>query len=247
MSVLNAAQINQKTDLQKKVLLILPCFNEQENIGGLLSEIQALNRSDYTTLVIDDGSSDRTFEIALSQSICLQHPCNLGIGGAVQSGIKYAYAKGFDFCVQVDGDAQHPPQQIEILLKEYEREPSNLIIGSRFLRRDSFISTFTRRIGIHLISTTIKFLFRKEITDPTSGLRLMDRKAMALFSKNYPADFPEPLSNALAIERGLTLREVPVAMRVREAGVSSLAGIKSIKYMVRVIGYLFLLRVSRHL
>lgn len=231
---------------QSRILLIIPCYNEADNIGKLLEEIHQLD-AHYDTLVIDDGSSDDTHRIASANSRCIKHVANLGIGGAVQTGIKFAYRNGYEFCIQVDGDAQHPPSEVELFLKHYDISPANITIGSRFLFKTGFQSSLMRRFGITTISSVIKLLYNKRVTDPTSGLRLMDRKAMKLFSKKYPYDFPEPISLAVAIEEGLSVTEIPVTMRERGNGTSSIVGLAPLKYMLRVIGYLILHRISRHI
>lgn len=227
-------------------ILIIPCYNEEKNVGKLLREVQDLNLA-YDTLVIDDGSQDNTYAVASQLSPCVKLLTNLGIGGAVQTGIKYALQHNYELCVQIDGDGQHPPSQIYRLMESYLTSPANLIIGSRFLRKKGFKSTWKRRLGIKIISQVIQWLFQHKITDPTSGLRMMDRKAIQLFSTEYPHDFPEPISLAVALERGLSVREVAVNMRSREQGFSSITGIKSFLYMIRVIGYLILVRMGRHI
>ena len=227
-------------------ILIIPCYNEENNVGKLLREIQDLNLG-YDTLVIDDGSHDNTYAVASQLSPCVKLLTNLGIGGAVQTGIKYALQHNYELCVQIDGDGQHPPSQVCRLMESYLTSPANLIIGSRFLRKKGFKSTWKRRIGIRIISRVIQWLFQHKITDPTSGFRMMDRKAIQLFSTEYPHDFPEPISLAVALERGLSVREVAVNMRSREQGFSSITGIKSFLYMIRVIGYLIFVRMGRDL
>lgn len=229
-----------------RVLLIIPCFNEEASIGGVLNEIAATGRN-YHTLVVDDGSSDATSAIARCRSPVARLAQNLGIGGAVQTGIKYAARRGFDFCVQIDGDGQHDPRAIETLLNAYREDPANITIGSRFIDNAGFCSTRMRRAGIRLIVLALNSLFSSggRITDPTSGMRLLDRSAIAFFAKAYPADFPEPISLAWAMRAGLTVNEVPVKMRARETGVSSIDGLKSASYMIRVLGYILLARLVR--
>ncbi|MET4241048.1 glycosyltransferase family 2 protein [Bradyrhizobium sp. RT10b] len=171
---------------------------------------------------------------------------NLGIGGAVQTGIKYAARQDFDFCIQIDGDGQHDPRAIETLLEAYRNDPTNITIGSRFIDHAGFCSTRMRRAGIRLIVLALNGLFSGgRITDPTSGMRLLDRSAIAFFAKAYPTDFPEPISLAWAMRAGLTVSEVPVEMRARETGVSSIDGLKSASYMIRVLGYILLARLVR--
>jgi len=231
----------QKQPSQPKVLLIIPCYNEGENIGALLDEIRGMQRG-YGTLVVDDGSDDNTFEVASRLSFCVQHIENLGIGGSVHTGIKYAQEHGYDFCVQVDGDGQHPPDQVAKLLHAYEECPANIVIGSRYLQEDTFRSTWARRLGSRIIGGFLKKQFGQSITDATSGLRLMDRTAISFFAEDYPHDYPEPISLARAFHHGLTAREAPVEMRSREHGASSISGIKTFLYMIRVLGYLVLVR-----
>lgn len=226
------------------ILIIIPCFNEQNTIASVLEEIHGLPEK-YDTLVIDDGSQDRSREIASARSACVSLVVNLGIGGAVQTGIRYAHDRGYDFCVQVDGDGQHPPNQIRKLLDRFKSQPANLIIGSRFFTKEGFQSSFRRRFGISVIRGAIRLCFGRTISDPTSGFRLMDRKAIALFSRHYPFDFPEPISVAYALKNELEVEEVSVTMRERGGGVSSITGWKTFSYMLRVVGYVTLLRFFR--
>ncbi|MEK7382601.1 MAG: glycosyltransferase family 2 protein [Elusimicrobiota bacterium] len=228
-----------------RVLLILPCWNEGAAIAKVLGEIKRLDAA-YDTLVVDDGSVDDTFKTASALSPCVRLAHNLGIGGAVQTGIQYAHRHGYDFCIQIDGDGQHPPDQIAVLLAAHRAAPANILIGSRYLSRDSFQSTFARRLGSGLIAYAIRLLFGGAVvTDPTSGMRLMDRRAMAFFTQAYPHDYPEPISLAWALRHGLTLREHAVRMRGREQGSSSIKGLKVMAYMLRVVFYIACSRLQR--
>lgn len=229
-----------------RVLLIIPCYNEQKSIAALLKEITELCL-DYKVLVIDDGSDDDTFRIAQALSPTVRLLRNLGIGGAVQTGIKYAHNNAFDFCVQIDGDGQHPPSEVSKLLRAYQAKPRPIIIGSRYLRSGTFNSTWARRFGGQTIAWALNTLFSQcAVTDPTSGMRLMDSKAIEFFAKHYPHDFPEPISLAWALKEGLSVSEVPVLMREREHGNSSIIGMKPMAYMLRVIGYILLARLKRN-
>ena len=228
-----------------RVLIVIPCYNEQRTVAALLEEVSAC-RQDYETIVIDDGSQDATYQIASQLSPTVKLLRNLGIGGAIQTGIKYAQNNGFDFCVQIDGDGQHPPSEISKLLQAYLDMPRSIIIGSRYLNHDTFRSTWARRLGGQSIALALNILFAKSaITDPTSGMRLMDRKVIDFFAEHYPHDFPEPISLAWALKEGLSVGEVPVQMRAREYGNSSIVGLKPIIYMLRVLGYIILARLSR--
>ena len=229
----------------QRILLVIPCFNEQRAIAPLLHEITAVGTT-WDTLVVDDGSSDETFRVASAISPTVRLVTNLGIGGAVQTGIRYAARHDFDFCVQIDGDGQHPPAEVTKLLGAYALSPRSIIVGSRYLENDSFRSTWSRRLGKRAIARTLALLFPgTAISDPTSGMRLLDRDAIRLFAQRYPHDFPEPISLAWARRAGLSVGEVAVNMRAREHGTSSIAGVRPIAYMVRVLGYIVLARISR--
>lgn len=230
-----------------RVLLIIPCYNEADSIGPLLDEI-AISGLEYSTIVIDDGSDDGTYNIAKTRSPTIRLIRNLGIGLAVQTGIKYARRNDFDFCVQIDGDGQHPPGEVIKLLNGYKTFPNSIIIGSRYLLNNSFRSTRARRIGSQTIAWILNFLFPAyHSTDPTSGMRLMDRTAIEFFSQYYPNDFPEPISLAWAIKKGFSYAEIPVKMRERKYGNSSIIGLKTFSYMIRVLGYILLARIMKSL
>ena len=228
-----------------RILIIIPCYNEEHTILPLLDEVDKCGL-ECSTIVIDDGSCDRTYNIAKSRSPTIRLIRNLGIGGAVQTGIKYAKRNGFDFCIQIDGDGQHPPCEVIKLLNEYKNFPSSIIIGSRYILNDSFRSTWARRVGGQTIALALNFLFPLcKVTDPTSGMRLMDRKAIEFFSQHYPHDFPEPISLAWAFKEGLLVAEIPVKMRDREHGDSTIVGFKPFIYMLRVLGYILLARIMK--
>ena len=229
-----------------RLLLVVPCFNEGATIGALLDHVREHHPS-YDTVVIDDGSSDDTEAVAAARGSVVHLACNIGIGGAVQTGIKYALERGYEHCVQIDGDGQHPPDQIALLLRERERSGASIVIGSRFLEttNDGFRSTWTRRMGISLLRAAFRVVHGSKVTDPTSGLRLLDRAAMEFFAQDYPRDFPEPISLAVALRAGLTYSEVPVVMRSRAQGRSSITGLRAAIYMLRVVAYLLLTRFKK--
>lgn len=222
-----------------RVLLIIPAYNEQQALGGLLSEIQALPRTDgvqLEALVVDDGSSDRTAEVAQAAGARVLRLCrNLGIGGAVQSGLRLAYRENFDAAVQIDGDGQHPPSELHSLLAPV-REPNapDLIVGTRYRSKENFRSTLLRRLGSWWLRVILRVLARVRVSDPTSGYRVYGPRALRLFDETYPYDFPEPESLAIAKAAGLKVSEVPVTMRERQGGTSSIAGFSTIYYMFKV-------------
>lgn len=233
----------------QKTLIVIPCFNEAGAIESLLKEldstIKALDLKGVSVLVVDDGSIDDTSSIAKKHVQVLKLPVNLGIGGAVQAGIKYAQYNGFDFCIQMDGDAQHPPAEIPKLFKAFAETGANLLIGSRFIENDSFRSTTLRRLGISVLRMVILLLGGQRMTDPTSGFRLLDRKCITLFAHEYPYDYPEPVSIGMALESHLKVVEVPVVMRERVHGTSSITGMKTALYMFRVVLRLTVIRLRR--
>lgn len=215
-----------------RVLVIIPAYNEQECI---LSTVAAIKAAGYDYVVINDGSQDATLELCREHGVnILDLPQNLGIGGAVQAGHKYAQRFGYDIDIQVDGDGQHDPSYIPELVKLIESGAS-LAIGSRFLvETDGFQSTFMRRVGIRWLSFLLELLTGKVVTDPTSGFRACNKDAIDLFCKSYPDDYPEPESIALAMKLGLPVMEAPVKMNERQGGRSSIGGFSSVYYMVKV-------------
>lgn len=216
-----------------KVLLIIPAFNESKNLPKLIENINKSNGK-FDILIVNDYSTDNTSEIARELGVnVIDLPCNLGIGGAVQTGYKYAYENGYDYAVQVDGDGQHDPAYLEKIY-EKAKEGYNFVIGSRFIEKQGFQSTFVRRIGIQFFYYLIKMLTHEEITDATSGFRIADRKVIKLFSEYYPSDYPEPETIMLLIKNNFKIAEIPVVMKERENGKSSIDFIKSIYYMIKV-------------
>ncbi|MFZ5950945.1 MAG: glycosyltransferase family 2 protein [Candidatus Rifleibacteriota bacterium] len=218
------------------VILLIPCYNEELSIGTLLSEIHQ-ECPDWQPVVINDGSTDRTAEIVSSFSnvVLLDLPVNLGVGGAIQTGLKFARNSGADYAVKIDGDGQHPPCQIHNLLNAFARETSDIVVGSRFINKEGFKSSFARRQGIHILQILCRLLTGMQISDPTSGFRAYNRKAIDFFADFYPSfDYPEPEEVILARKNGLQLSETAVEMRMRKSGVSSISSSVSIYYMLKV-------------
>lgn len=231
----------------RQVLVIIPAYNEEASVGGVIDEVRALGPR-FVPIVIDDGSTDRTRRTATEHGARVASlPLNLGIGGAVQTGIQVALRDGFGFCCQIDGDGQHVATELLRLVEAQESGGQNIVIGSRYIAGGGAggdRSTAMRRLGSRIISATIALVFRgARVSDPTSGLRLLDRRAILLFASDYPHDYPEPISVSVAIRHGLTVVDVPVAMRAREHGRSSIGGIKNLLYMFRVTCYILLARL----
>ena len=226
-----------------RVLVVIPAFNEEAALGRLLGELAAARSTsehELSLLVVDDGSSDATRRIAREGGARVLRLCaNLGIGGAVQSGLHVAHREGFDCAVQLDGDGQHPPSELPGLLAVMRgAEAPDLLVGSRFLSGETseknFHSTFIRRVGIGWLRLVLRVVAQMKVSDPTSGFRVYGRRALALFDETYPYDFPEPEALAIAAAVGLSHREVPVRMRERQGGQSSIGPFDAVYYMVKV-------------
>lgn len=219
---------------KKKVLLIIPAYNEEKTIGLVIDSIRKLNKS-YHIVVIDDGSTDKTADVSSKKKVkVLQLVSNLGVGGAVQTGIKYAAKKNYDVAVQIDADGQHNPKYVPKLLRSMDKK-KDLVIGSRFISSRGYKSSIGRRAGILLISSLIHFFWKEKIYDITSGFRVFNREAILFLSRDYPVDCPEPASVIRLIKNGFETSEVPVRMNKRLGGKSYLTPFKSVYYMCTII------------
>lgn len=218
-----------------KVLVIVPAYNEEKAVGQLVDEIKKICPL-AVILVIDDGSSDSTRKIAeKSGAIVISHPFNLGIGGAVQTGYRFAFENGFDATIQIDGDGQHDPVYITKVLEPVLHNQIDLCVGSRFLlNRSDFKSTPLRRIGIRFFSMILYFLTGAKLSDPTSGFRATGKRLIRLFANYYPVDFPEPEAIKIAKRYNAKIVEVPVNMRKRSEGQSSIRYLATFYYMIKV-------------
>ena len=225
-----------------KVLLIIPSYNEEENVLDNYQKIidyNKKNKTHYDAIVINDGSSDKTEEICIKNNIphiSLVH--NLGIGGAVQTGYKYAREYNYDVAVQFDGDGQHDVRYVKDIIKPIINNAADMVIGSRFIDRSvsSFQSSKSRRMGISIISFFIKLVSGKKIYDTTSGFRAINKDLINMFSDDYPVEYPEPVSSTKILKKKYRIEEVPVSMNERTGGVSSLGKLwKQVYYMFNVI------------
>ncbi len=227
-----------------KKLIIIPAYNEELNIVATVNRAHKLS-PDFDIIVVNDASTDRTREICEINNIPhLNLPINLGIGGAVQTGYRFASRHGYDIAVQIDADGQHNPEFLKIMIDKLVEYDADLIIGSRFIDNQGFQSSFMRRVGINFFSGLIKLLTGQTITDPTSGLRMAGRRAIELFSQDYPSDYPEPETDVQLISRGYKVVEIPVIMNERQGGESSITAHKSVYYMIKVTLAIFV-EVSR--
>lgn len=220
-----------------KVLLIIPAYNEEENILNTCNKIKEFsNELDY--IVINDGSKDNTLKILQENNINhINLINNLGIGGAVQTGYKYAYENRYDIAIQFDGDGQHDVNYVPNICEPIINGQADLVIGSRYLDKTSseFQSTFMRRFGGIIISFFIKMFTKKKIADTTSGFRAANKKVIEEFTKEYPTEYPEPESSLLLLINGYKIEEVPVSMNERQGGKSSIRFWKSADYMIKVV------------
>lgn len=229
-----------------KKLVIIPAYNESESIENLISEIQAC-APDFDYVIINDCSSDRTKEICESNGFHAIHlPINLGIGGAVQTGYLYAWEEGYDLAVQVDGDGQHDPTYLGRMADKLIKENADMVIGSRFIEKEGFQSSFARRMGIAYFTKLIHLLTRQTITDPTSGLRMVNRSLIKTFAEDYPKDYPEPESVIAVLKQKKKVVEMPVRMRKRQGGTSSIRLQKTVYYMVKVTLAILVENVRKH-
>ena len=205
-----------------KKLIIIPAYNEEENIERTIKMIEK-GTNDFDYVIINDCSKDNTKKICEENHFnYVDLPINLGIGGAVQTGYKYALNNGYDLAVQVDGDGQHDPQFLEEMAEYLVENKLDMVIGSRFINKEGFQSSGARRLGIKYFTGLIKLLTGKKITDPTSGLRMINK------------DYPEPESIVAILRRKKKVKEIPVIMKERSGGVSSISAGKSIYYMIKV-------------
>ena len=217
-----------------KKLVIIPAYNESANIRATVKSLKKI-APDYDYIVINDCSTDDTKAVLEENRFnYLDLPVNLGIGGAVQTGYLYGYKHGYDLAIQFDGDGQHNADYLYEMERLLINESANMVIGSRFITNEGFQSSTLRRIGIRFFFYLIKLLTGKKITDPTSGMRMVDKETMKLFANHYPVDYPEPESvvNLLCLNKKVI--EIPVIMNERAEGTSSIHGFKAMYYMIKV-------------
>lgn len=217
-----------------KKLVIIPAYNEAGNIEKTVLDVRE-HAPDFDYVIINDCSTDNTLEICRSKEFHVVNlPVNLGIGGGVQTGYLYALRNGYDIAVQFDGDGQHDASYLDAMARKLAEENLDMVIGSRYITREGFQSSGLRRVGIRYFTGLIKLFTGKKITDPTSGMRMVNRRVIAMFAGDYPKDYPEPESVTAILKRGMKVEEIPVLMRERESGVSSISMKKSVYYMVKV-------------
>ena len=232
------AGIDPRLAALRRVALV-PAYNEEGSIGAVIDEIRGVD-PEIEIVVVDDGSRDDTAGAAAARGArVLRLPFNLGIGGAVQTGYRYAYENGFDLALRVDGDGQHDPSWFGVLAGPVVAGHADVAVGSRFIGSKGYRSSRSRRFAIRILSWTVTVLCGGRVTDPTSGFQVTNRRAIALFAAHYPHDYPEVEATVLAAKAGLRRAEVPVEMRERSAGRSSIGALRSVYYMVKVMLAIF--------
>ncbi|KQC84404.1 MULTISPECIES: glycosyltransferase family 2 protein [Clostridia] len=228
-----------------KKLVIIPAFNEEGNLEKTIKDIKD-NAPDFDYVIINDCSTDKTLEMCRRHGFSyLNLPVNLGIGGAVQTGYRYAYYHGYDIAVQFDGDGQHSASHLEDMVTTLIDTESDMVIGSRFIEKEGFQSSGLRRIGIKYFTGLIKLLTGKKITDPTSGMRMVNKKLLEKFTDEYPKDYPEPESVVTILAEKYKVTEIPVVMNEREEGVSSISLKNSVYYMIKVSFAILIARMKK--
>jgi hypothetical protein len=223
-----------------KTLIIIPAYNEEESLPGVIRDIRS-HVSGADILVVNDGSRDGTARAARSLGVTvLDLPFNLGIGGAVQSGYLYAQKHDYDIAVQFDGDGQHCACEVHKLLPPLARGEADLVIGSRFVRPGDYRAPLLRRTGMYVFSFVLSTILRSRVTDTTSGFRAANKSVLDFFSRIYPEDYPEVEALVLLHKQGLRITEIPVAMRERTGGKTSITATRSVYYMVKVLLSVFI-------
>ena len=214
-----------------KLLIVIPAHNEEENIVSVVENLTC-HYPEYDYVVVNDGSRDKTAALCRARGYRLiDLPINLGLAGAFQTGLRYAAENGYDCAMQMDADGQHKPEYIAPMLQALE-EGNDIVIGSRFLTVKK--PKTLRMLGSYIISWSIRLTTGRAICDPTSGMRMVNRDVMRIYAENYPKDYPEPESVVAILRKGKKVTEVPVVMRERREGTSSIHGFKTVYYMVKV-------------
>lgn len=228
-----------------KKLVIIPAYNECKSILKAVDDIKK-HAPDFDYVVINDCSTDDTLDICKKYDLnYVNLTVNLGIGGAVQTGYIYAWQYDYDMAVQFDGDGQHDAAYLEMMSQKLLETGSDMVIGSRFIEKEGFQSSGLRRIGIRYFSALLWLLTGKRVTDPTSGMRMVNRDVIRIYAVNYPKDYPEPESVMAILRMGKKVTEMPVVMREREEGTSSIGGLSSVYYMVKVTLAILMERLRR--
>lgn len=227
-----------------RVLIIIPAYNEEENIEKVVNNLVE-NYNYYDYLIVNDGSTDATEQICKKNGYCyVTMTANLGIGGGVQAGYEYARRYDYDIAVQLDGDGQHDPAYIENMIEEILNTGCDMVVGSRFITNEGFRTSKGRRAGIYILNRIIWLCCKIHITDCTSGFRACSKELIHFFASNYAYDYPEPEAIVKAGLNGYKVKEIPVVMKERGGGQSSITIGRSVYYMVKVTLSIVLCRLQ---
>ena len=219
--------------MKSNVLIIIPAYNEEQSIIQTVTLLKQTTQYDY--IVINDGSTDTTYSILQKHNIeSITLPINLGIGGAMQTGYKYAKRHDYDFAIQLDADGQHNPKDLQLLVSTIQNTGADMVIGSRFFEKTNYRGAVTRRAGIFYFYALLKLIAGISITDPTSGYRVVNKRVIDQFSKDNPVDYPEVEVLAKLAKKGYQIQEVKVEMNNRQGGTSSITNANAFYYMVKV-------------
>jgi glycosyltransferase involved in cell wall biosynthesis len=245
LPALDAAAPLQLAELRR--VAIVPALNEEHTVQRVIDELRDFDPG-LDVVIIDDGSSDRTADFAAAKgAYVLRLPFNLGIGGAVQTGFKFAFEHDYDIAVRVDGDGQHDPAQLTRILAPVLRGDADIVVGSRFAAEEGgYLSSRSRRVGIRILAAVVSRIVGQRVTDTTSGFQALNRRGIALFAQDYPHDYPEVEATVMVFRHRLRMQEVPVSMRERGGGQSSITALRSIYYMVKVLLAIFVGLFRRH-
>lgn len=238
--------------IPERRIAIVPAHNEEAAVGGVVAELKAFDPG-LVVLVVDDGSADRTAEVAArAGAFVVTLPFNLGIGAAVQTGFKFALEQGYELAVRLDGDGQHDPQELPKLLEPLDRGEADIVVGSRFAPvpadadGNDHQPALARRLGIVFFARLVSLLTRQRVTDTTSGFQALNARGIAIFAADYPHDYPEVEATVMVYKHRLRLVEVPVRMREREHGQSSITAVRSVYYVLKVTLALLVGMVRRY-
>jgi glycosyltransferase involved in cell wall biosynthesis len=220
--------------VDKKVLIIVPAYNEEKSIEKVLKSIKS-ECSFCNVVVVNDGSIDATARVAENNGVVvISVPYNLGIGGAVQTGLLYAHRNDYDIAIQLDADGQHKAEEVKKLINALKKHNCDMVLGSRFMDKNEYHSTFMRRLGNVIFSGLIGMVTKQFFTDSTSGFRAFSRRTINFLAHNYPADFPEPESLVILKRHGFRIAEIPVSMEERQGGQSSVTKFKAVYFMISI-------------
>lgn len=220
------------------ILVLVPVFNEEESIAGVIDNIRA-NLKEVDILIINDGSTDTSAEKAEKKGVfVINHPFNMGIGTSLQTGCRFAAKYGYRYVIRIDGDGQHDAAFADAMLSPVKEGIADITMGSRFLGQSKFKSSFPRLAGIYIISWFLKIITGKKVTDPTSGFCALNKKACAFLSENCVEDYPEP--EILVYHKEFRIREIPISINKRLGGVSSITPFMSVYYIFKVLLSLFM-------